>query len=50
MIYTISIFEQLHQDDQEVLQNIITMLKHDFHIEHSTIQIETLNKHSEMVV
>lgn len=39
-----------NQDDQEVLQNIITMLKHDFHIEHSTIQIETLNKHSEMVV
>ena len=39
------------QDDQEVLQNIITMLKQEFHIEHATIQIETLKiKHSEMVV
>ncbi len=40
-----------NQDDQEALQNIITMLKHDFHIEHSTIQIETLKiKYSERVI
>ena len=30
------------QDDQEVLQNIITMLKQEFHIEHATIQMKRL--------
>ncbi|MEG7968023.1 cation diffusion facilitator family transporter [Bacillus cereus group sp. Sample30] len=39
------------QDDQAVLQNIIDMLKQEFHIEHATIQIETINiKHNEMIV
>lgn len=39
------------QEDQEVLQNIIDMLKQEFHIEHATIQIETLTiKHNEMIV
>ncbi|MGI0535170.1 cation transporter [Bacillus pfraonensis] len=39
------------QDYQEILQMIINMLKQEFHIEHTTIQIETLKiKHNELVV
>lgn len=39
------------QEDHEVPQNMIDMLKQQFHIERATIQIETLKiKHNEMIV